>query len=149
MSIASPGCALTDGQEGLMALELAIITPVVIVMLLAVVAFGRVTHGRQLVDEAAAVGGRAAALAETPAQADREARSAVRNTLAQAGISCQAARVDVDTRAFVPGGQVIVAVRCVSELSGLALTGLPGRLTLTATSHTPIETYRDFSGGIP
>jgi Flp pilus assembly protein TadG len=131
-----------------MALELAIVTPVVIVLLLTVVAFGRVTNGRQLVDEAAAVGGRAAALADTPAQADQDAHSAVAATLAQAGVSCQGTQVDVDASAFVPGGQVIVTVRCTSELSRLALTGLPGQLTLSAVSRTPIETYRAVGTGV-
>jgi Flp pilus assembly protein TadG len=136
-------------DTGFMALELAIVAPVVIAMLLTVVAFGRVTHGRQLVDEAAAVGGRAAALATSPAQAAQEARSAVTATLAQAGVSCRSTRVDVDTSAFVPGGQVIVTVHCASDLSALALTGLPGQIALSATSHTPLETYRDLSGGTP
>jgi Flp pilus assembly protein TadG len=137
-------------DTGLMALELAIATPFVIVMLLTVVALGRVTHGRQLVDEAAAVGGRAATLATTPTQADQEARSAVTATLAQAGISCRSVQVDVDTSAFVPGGQVIVTARCTSDLSALALTGLPGQMVLTATSRTPLETYRDLgTGGAP
>lgn len=139
-----------SGQEGLMALELAIATPVIIVLLLLVVAFGRVTHGRQLVDDAAAVAGRAASLTTTPAQAEQEARAAVVATLTHAGLSCQSTDVDVDTRAFIAGGQVIVTVHCTSRLSNLALTGVPGQVSLTATSHTPLETYRDLGeGGAP
>ncbi len=126
-----------------MALELAILTPVVIVMLLTVVAFGRITHGRQLVDDAAAAGGRAAALATTPGAANSEARSAVTSTLQQAGVSCSSTSVAVDTSAFRPGGEVDVHVRCVTSLAGLTLTGLPGTMTLTADSVTPLETYRD------
>jgi Flp pilus assembly protein TadG len=137
-------------EAGLMAIELAIVAPVVIVMLLTVVAFGRVTHGRQLVDEAAAVGARAASLAKTPTTAAQEAHAAVTATLAQAGVSCQNAQVDVDPSQFVPGGQVVVNVRCTSNLSSLALTGLPGQLTLQSTARSPIETYRDVSsGGVP
>lgn len=134
-------------DAGLMALELAIATPFVIIMLLTVVAFGRVTHGRQLVDEAAAVGGRAATLATSPGQAGQDARSAVTATLDQAGVSCSSTQVDVDTSAFIPGGQVIVTVRCTSDLSALALTGVPGQIVLTATSHTPLEQYRDLGTG--
>jgi Flp pilus assembly protein TadG len=126
-----------------MALELAIVTPVVIIMLLTVVAFGRITHGRQLVDAAAAAGGRAAALANSPGEADSQARSAVSSTLSQAGVSCSTTSVSVDASAFRPGGQVDVHVRCVSSLAGLALTGLPGSMTLAADSVTPLETYRD------
>ncbi len=127
-----------------MALELAIVTPVVIVMLFTVVAFGRITHGRQLVDYAAAAGGRAAARATTPGEAQSQARTAITSTLSQAGVSCSSTSVSVDTSAFRPGGQVGVQVRCLTSLAGLALTGLPGSITLTANSVTPLETYRDF-----
>lgn len=130
-------------DEGLMALELAIVTPVVIVMLLMVVAFGRITHGRQLVDDAAAAAGRAAALAASPGAADSQARSAVTMTLSQAGVSCSSTSVSVDTSAFRPGGEVDVHVLCRASLAGLTLTGLPGTVTLSADSHTPLETYRD------
>lgn len=130
-----------------MALELAIVMPVLILMLLIVVALGRVTHGRQLVDDAAAMGSRAAALAGTPEAAVREARAAVEQTLSQAGLSCRGPHVDVDTSALVPGGQVSVTVRCTSDLSQMALAGLPGHLTLTSTALTPIEKYRDLNTG--
>jgi len=144
-----PGRRDRAGDEGLMALELAILTPVVIVMLLTVVAFGRVTQGRQLVDDAAALAGRAASLSDTPGHADQTARTTVTDTLTDAGLSCRDTRVDVDTSAFVPGGQIIVTVQCTSDLSNLALTGLPGHLKLNATSRTPIETYRAGPGGAP
>jgi len=130
-----------------MSLELVMVFPVIIVMLLTVVAFGRVTHGRQLVDEAAAVGSRAAALATTPEQAMQQARSSVTATLAEAGVSCQDPRIDVDTTRFVPGGQVTVVLRCSSDLSQMALIGLPGHLDLTSTARTPIEQYRDLGDG--
>jgi Flp pilus assembly protein TadG len=92
-------------DRGLMAVELAILTPVAIAMLLVVVAFGRVTQARQLVDQAAAAGARAASLSTSPGQAATEARQSVRDTLARAGVSCSGPVVDVDTTEFRPGGQ--------------------------------------------
>jgi Flp pilus assembly protein TadG len=130
-----------------MALELAILIPVVIAMLLVVAALGRVTHGRQLVDDAAAAGSRAAALSTSPGQAEQRARASITEALAQAGVSCQNPRIDVDTTAFTPGGQVAVVLTCTSDLSQMGLIGLPGQMSLTATARTPIETYRDLSGG--
>jgi Flp pilus assembly protein TadG len=132
-----------------MALELAILTPVVIVMLLVVVAFGRVTQGRQLVDQAAAAAARAASLAPTPTQAGVDARQAGLDTLAQAGMSCTAAEVRVDTSAFRPGGQVTATVDCTATLSAMAMTGLPGSLSLHAHATSPLETYRDVPGALP
>ncbi|MBL8932806.1 MAG: pilus assembly protein [Kineosporiaceae bacterium] len=136
-------------DDGLMAIELAILAPVVIVMLLVVVAFGRVTHGRALVDQAAAAAARAASLTTTPGQAAADAAQTARDTLAAAGLSCAGAGVDVDTGAFRPGGQVTVAVTCTTDLSATALAGLPGSLTLHAEAVSPIETYRDVTGAAP
>ena len=139
------------GDAGLMALELAILAPVFIVMLLVVVGFGRVTHARQLVDQAAAAAARAAALTSTPAQADTEARAAVASTLAQAGLSCRGVDVGVDISAFHAGGRVSTTVRCTADLSGLAIAGLPGSITLSAVGRAPLETFRDVgaAGGAP
>lgn len=128
-----------------MALELAILTPLVIVMLLAVVAMGRVTQGRQLVDTAAASAARAASLANAPAQADTAAHTDAADTLTRAGLSClhNPTDVQVDTSDFRPGGQVAVTLTCTVSLARLALAGLPGSITLTATSTSPLEAYRD------
>jgi len=136
--------AVTPAQDaGFAALELAILMPVLIAMLLLVVGLGRVSHGRQLINQAGAAGARAAALTTTPGQAVRQAQQAAADTLAQSGVSCGRLGVDVDTAAFRPGGYVQVSVRCTSDLSGLAVAGLPGSVTLTATSRSPLETLRE------
>ena len=140
------GSAGARWQDGFAALELAILTSFLIVMLLLVVGLGRVSHGRQLIDQAGAAAARAAALANAPGQATANARRAAADTLSQAGLACAQLQVDVDTGAFHPGGYVDVAVRCTAELSGLALAGLPGSVTLSSASRSPLETYRDLSG---
>ena len=134
-------------EDGFAALELAILSSFVIVMLLLVVGLGRVSHGRQLIDQAGAAAARAAALNNTPGQASADAQQAASDTLAQAGLACTQLQVNVDTGAFHPGGYVDVAVRCTADLSGLALAGMPGSVTLESTSRSPLETYRDLSGG--
>jgi Flp pilus assembly protein TadG len=130
----------------MMALELAILAPVVIAMLLAVVALGRVTHGRTLVDQAAAAAARAASLSDSPAQARLDAVQAATETLTGAGLSCEAASVDVDTSGFRPGGQVTATVACTADLSALVLAGVPGTLSLRAVATSPIEALRDLTG---
>jgi Flp pilus assembly protein TadG len=134
------------GDEGLAALELAILTPLIIAMLLLVVGLGRVSHGRQLIDQAAAAAARAAALTNAPGPASSAARHAAQDTLSQAGVSCGQLRVAVNTGAFRPGGYVDVTVRCTASLSGLALAGMPGSVTLSATSRSVLEAHRDFTG---
>jgi Flp pilus assembly protein TadG len=127
------------------ALELALVAPVFIALLLLVVGFGRVTHGRLLVDQAAAAAARAAALTATPAQAAAAGHAAATGTLDQAGVSCQGVDVSINTTAFQPGGQVSATVSCTADLSGLAVAGLPGSITLHATAHSPLEPYRDLA----
>lgn len=132
-------------QDGFAAVELAILAPFVIVMLLLVVGFGRVSHGRQLVDQAGSAAARAAALTNAPGPASEQAQLAAAVTLAQAGMTCRELQVSVSTGAFYPGGYVDVDVTCRSDLSGLALAGLPGSVTLASSSRSPLETYRDLS----
>ncbi len=135
-----------DGQEGFLALELAIVTPVVIVMLLVVVAFGRVTQGRAVVDQAAAAAARAASLADGPGQARIDAEAVAEETLAQAGLSCTRTSVELDTRDLRPGGRVTATVHCLVDLSALAMAGVPGTLHLDSSATCPLETYRDLPG---
>jgi len=142
----STGPSSLRGDDGLAALELAILTPLIIAMLLLVVGLGRVSHGRQLVDQAAAAAARAAALTNAPGSASDAAQQAAQDTLTQAGVSCGQLQVQVDTGAFRPGGFVDVTVRCAANLSGLALAGMPGSMTLTATSRSVLEAHRDFTG---
>jgi Flp pilus assembly protein TadG len=130
-----------------MALEMAILAPLAIVMLLGVVAFGRVTQGRATVDQAAAAAARAASLAPSRGQAGADGAQAATDTLTGAGLSCTGSRVDIDTSAFRPGGQVTASVVCTVDLSSLALTGLPGSFTLHASATSPIEVLRDISLG--
>lgn len=141
-----PARAPAGGDDGFAALELAVLSSFVIVMLLLVVGLGRVSHSRQLIDQAGAAAARAAALTNAPGQAAQSAQQAAADTLAQAGLACGQLQVDVDTGAFHPGGYVDVDVRCTADLSGLALAGLPGSVALTSTSRSPLETYRDLSG---
>ena len=145
-TVQADNAARTPGtDEGLAALELAILTPVIIAMLLLVVGLGRVSHGRQLVDQAAAAAARAAALTNAPGLASSAAQYAAADALDQAGVSCGQLHVDVNTGAFYPGGFVDVTVRCTANLSGLALAGMPGAVTLSVTSRSVLEAHRDFT----
>lgn len=135
------------GDAGFGSLELVIITPVLLVMLLLVVGFGRLTHGRQLVEQAASAAARAGTLDSTPAQASVDARQAAHDVLDQAGVSCSKFDVNVDTSQFAPGGQVSVTVTCTTSLSDLGLVGFPGSKTLSASAASPLEQFREYGSG--
>jgi Flp pilus assembly protein TadG len=136
-------------QGGFTTLELVIMTPVFLLLVLLVVGFGRVTHARQLVEQAASAAARAATLQSSPAAATAAAQQEAHDTLSGAGVSCQSFSADVDTSDFRPGGQVTVRVRCTASLAGLVAAGFPGSKTLTASSSSPLEEYRQYNGTAP
>lgn len=124
------------------ALELAILLPFVIVMLLLVVAFGRVERGRELVDQAAASAARAASLSTSPGRAQSAAVDAATQTLTDGGLSCAGMQVTVDTSSFHPGGNVTAHLSCSTDLAGLTLSGVPGHVHLSSSATSPLEPYR-------
>jgi Flp pilus assembly protein TadG len=129
------------------ALELAILTPFVVVMVLLVVAFGRVERGRELVDTAAASAARAASLATSPGAAQTAAITAAQDALSSGGLSCSGMQVTVDTSGFRPGGQVSARVSCTTDLSDVALSGVPGHVSLAASATSPLDPYRQLATG--
>ncbi len=128
-----------------MALELLVIVPLVIFFLLLITGLGRYIHDRQLVDDATAAAARAASLAPGPAQATTDAQHIAQDVLSQGGLTCEAFSAQVDVTQFRPGGQVSVALRCTSQLRAPAV-GLPRAVTFSATSTSPLEKYRAFTG---
>jgi Flp pilus assembly protein TadG len=127
------------------ALELAILLPFVIVMLLLVVAFGRVERGRELVDSAAASAARAASLSTSPGAARTAAINAATQTLTTGGLSCAGMQVSVDTSSFHPGGAVTAHLSCAADLAGLTLSGVPGQVHLASSATSPLEPYRQLT----
>ena len=99
-------------------------------------------------DDAGDPDGGSASLAGTPADAAARAQRSAGAALVDAGVSCTEVTADVDTSGFRAGGQVTVTVSCTADLSGLAMAGVPGRLTLTGRAGSPLETYRQYGGSI-
>jgi Flp pilus assembly protein TadG len=129
------------------ALELVILFPFILVMIALVAAFGRVERGRQLVDQAAQAASRAGSLASTPYTANSAAQNAASETLRDGGLSCSNMTVTLDTSQFHAGGTVIAHVSCRADLSGLAMSGVPGSVTLTADATSPLDRYRQLGTG--
>ena len=125
-----------------MTTEFVVLAPIVIVIVLLVVGLGRYAHGKQLVEQAAAAAARAASLTAGSAEAQTRAARAAAGSLSDAGLSCTGMTAEVDTGSFRPGGVVTVTVTCTADLSGLALSGLPGKATVTATGRAPLEAHR-------
>lgn len=132
-------------EGGSATVELAILAPVLVLLLLFVVAVGRLVLARQEVDAAAADAARAASFADSPGAAVQAATDAASGDLAGHGVTCSSFVVSVDASQFTPGGDVNVEVRCTASLAGLSLLRLPGSETLVSSSTAPVDLYRGVS----
>jgi Flp pilus assembly protein TadG len=141
------GSRRPHGDRGSAIIELAIVTPVVIVLVLTMVALGRYSQSRIVVEQAASAAARAASLTSSPGAATQAAQDAAQSTVSGAGLSCAQMTAAVDISAFRPGGQVTVTVTCAADLSALTLSGVPGSATLQFTAAAPLETFRQFGNG--
>ena len=129
-------------QDGSLIVELVLMAPVLFVLVLVVMAFGRVSEARQQVTEAARAGAEAAAVMPTAASAQSGAAANAVVGIIGRGHTCVQAQVTTDVSQFRPGGSVSVTVLCRVDLSDLIVSGLPGTTTVQATSTAPIDPYR-------
>ncbi|WP_239117965.1 TadE/TadG family type IV pilus assembly protein [Sphaerisporangium melleum] len=135
-------CDRGGSDRGASVVELALIMPVVLVVILLVVQFALVFHGRQVADAAAREGARVARAAGTSssgwqAAAEARARSVVR---AVGPKMLQAVQVRAwergDQRGVVVEGQAVAAVPLLPGMS----------FTITSTFGGPIECFRPDDG---
>lgn len=138
--------AYGDGERGSATLELAIITPALLLLLGLIVMAGRVDLAAGTVEHAAASSAREATLARDPASAIAAARNAAAADLTAQGITCASSSVDVDAAGFAAAlgepATVTVTVSCTVALSDLAVPGLPGSRTMTASATSTLDRYR-------
>ena len=134
-------------ERGSFALETAVVAPFVLGIILLVVFAGRYALATQSVNSAAASAARTASIARTASDARSTANSAAVLSLASQEISCATVDVKVDTSGFkaevgLPA-TVAATVTCQLDLAGLSMIGLPGSMTISAESSSPLDTYRE------
>ncbi|HEX6684901.1 MAG TPA: TadE/TadG family type IV pilus assembly protein [Candidatus Limnocylindrales bacterium] len=137
-------------DRGSVAVELAILTPAMILFFLVTVVAGRITLAQQAAEAAAFEAARTASLARDAGTAHDDGEAAALASFASQGIQCTAPLVvEVDTSGFgiePPGTAVVTAtVSCSVQLSDVALPGMPGSLTLAAEFTSPLDRYRSRS----
>jgi Flp pilus assembly protein TadG len=133
-------------DRGSVTLELAILTPALILLLGLVALAGRVQVAASAVEHAAAAGARAASLARTVEAAHAAATEAVGRELDAVGLHCETSTLAVDASGLdAPLGEpaaVTVTASCTVTMADLAVPGLPGARTLTGHATSPIDRYR-------
>jgi len=137
-----PGGDLRRGDRGSLTVELVVLTPVLVVVALATLVFGRVSEARQQVVESSRAGAEAAAVLPTVGTAQWVAAiNAVINLIGRSH-TCATVTVTTDTSHFVAGGSLTVHVACQVHLSDIGFPGMPGSTVVRATATAPLDPYR-------
>ncbi|WP_079124561.1 TadE/TadG family type IV pilus assembly protein [Streptomyces sp. NBRC 110611] len=123
-------------------MELVLVTPLLMVVLLVVVALGRLADARLVVTDAAHQAARAASLARTEHAARAQAARAAATALQEAGATCRHPRVSLSTSGLNPGANVAAKVSCIADLSHLTHTWAPGHVPLTGTAFSVVDSFR-------
>ncbi len=136
---------LRRDESGSVTAELVLLTPLLILLLLFVVALGRLAGARLEVDGAAAQAARAASIAQSPSSATAMAQQTATAALSSDHVTCAQLSVDTDTSRFTPGGSVGVTVTCTVNLGDLTGLRLPLAETISSQATSVIDTYRPTS----
>jgi Flp pilus assembly protein TadG len=128
-------------ERGSAAVEMVLVTPLLLVLLLLMVLLGRFAVARTDLDGAARDAARAASLGRSFPSAETAARSAAEAVLASRDVTCRSVDVVVDAD-FSPGGWVAAEVSCTLDLGELSLLAVPGTTVMSSRFVSPLETYR-------
>ena len=131
-----------SGDQGSATLELAILTPAVLVLFGLAIAAARIEIAGGAVEQAAAAAAREASIARTESTSRMAATETARDSLRNQGVTCGVLEVAVDTAGVGLPAQIQVGVACTVRLSDLAVPGMPGTKTLQARAASPLDRYR-------
>lgn len=129
-------------ERGSAAIELVLVTPLLLLFAMVAVGFGRLADARLQVNDAASQAARAASIARDPGTASAAARRVAVASLAGHHLTCLPVSVTVDTSAFHPGGAVTARITCTVALSDLSPFPVPGAKTVQAAATSPIDVFR-------
>lgn len=136
-------------ERGEVAIEAAILAAAMLMLLALIIFAGRYITAESAVNEAARAAARAASIAPDATAAAGAAQAQALQILNQQ-LHCTPAKAVVDASDYrKPPGQpanVRATVSCTVSLADLALPGLTGSKTLTATWTSPIDRYEQRAG---
>ena len=136
-----PGRLRGRGDRGSLAIELVILTPILVLFMAVLVALGRIVEAQGQIDGAARDAARAASIAQNPGTALGGARMAADSDLIGASKCADTPNVtfggDTD---LAPGGVVNVIVTCRVGLPALSFIGFQTK-TITGHASAPIDTF--------
>lgn len=127
-------------ERGSMAVEIVLLTPLLMAFIMFVIMCGRYVSVRGDVDAAARDAARAASLEVSHGAAEAAARQVVSQSL-DSETTCTGVYLD---GAWGAGGTVVVRLQCSVSYDGLGLIGVPGRASVDAESAVPLDPYRRY-----
>ncbi len=127
------------GDRGSASVELVILAPLFGLLLLAVIAAGRVANAHADVDAAARMAARDLSIARDPDGRRAEVERTIADTLAVGSPSCRTMTFD----ASITDNRIDVTVACSSDLQEAAVLPLPGRMTITGNATEVRDAYRE------
>ena len=137
----------SQDERGSVAIEAAIGVPAFGLFIAMIILGGRVEIAKQSVEAAAYEAARAASIERTQSEAISSGKSAASRSLNDQGLQCASTSVTVNAAGFnAPLGttaQVTATVTCEVDVADLAIPGLPGTRTITATASSPVDAYRE------
>jgi TadE-like protein len=135
------GRVANRGDRGSLAIELVILTPVLVLFMAVLVALGRVVEAQGQVDGAARDAARAASIAQNSGTALGDARAAADADLVGASKCADTPDVTFGSGTDpAPGGVVNIVVTCRVALPALSFIGFQTK-TITGHASAPIDTF--------
>jgi Flp pilus assembly protein TadG len=122
-----------------MAVEIVLLTPVLLMFIYLIVAGGRYVAVQGEVEATARDAARAASFERSLGAAQSAAASITRSSL-DGDLACSG--LSYAGTSFVAGGQVSVTLQCRVDWDDLGLIGLPGSVAVDGTSIAPLDQYR-------
>jgi len=135
------GRAARRGDHGSLAIELVILTPILVLFMAVLVALGRVVEAQGQLDGAARNAARAASIAQYSGAALGDARTAADGDLVGASKCADTPAVTFGGGTdLAPGGVVNIIVTCRVGLPALSFIGFETK-TITGHASAPIDTF--------
>ena len=129
------------GDRGSLAIELVILTPILVLFMAVLVALGRIVEAQGQVDGAARDAARAASIAQNSGTALSDAQTAADGDLIGASKCADTPNVTFGGGTdLAPGGVVNVIVTCRVALPALSFIGFQTK-TITGHASAPIDTF--------
>lgn len=135
-------------NRGSVSVELAILTPLFVLLIVMAIVFGRTAIATNAIDVAAHDAARAASISRTESTAAANARSAALEALDHQGLDCaEEPQIDPDVSGFARDDLelvfVSVTITCEVSFADIALPGIPRSRTVQATFISPIDIFRE------